>query len=121
VTKVMTKNIEDLLYRGDSLERMGEMSGRLKEDSRKYKRAAVRINWELLLKQVSRIFRFNSLEPQDKMEKLAVMIYELTLSIVRTNRRVNLYHGHLYMVAFLLNGEQGLETCMVTCGRSSGL
>ena len=51
VTKVMTKNIEDLLYRGDSLEKMGEMSGRLKEDSRKYKRAAVRINWELLLKQ----------------------------------------------------------------------
>ena len=52
VTKVMTKNIEDLLYRGDSLERMGEMSGRLREDSAKYKRAAVRINWELLLKQV---------------------------------------------------------------------
>ena len=51
VTKVMTKNIEDLLYRGDSLERMGEMSDRLKEDSRKYKRAAVRINWDLLLKQ----------------------------------------------------------------------
>jgi vesicle transport protein SEC22 len=51
VTKVMTKNIEDLLYRGDILERMGEMSGRLREDSRKYKRAAVRINWELLLKQ----------------------------------------------------------------------
>ncbi|CAF9905717.1 SNAP receptor [Imshaugia aleurites] len=51
VTKVMTKNIEDLLYRGDSLERMGEMSGRLKEDSKKYRRAAVRINWELMLKQ----------------------------------------------------------------------
>jgi len=51
VTKVMTKNIEDLLYRGDSLERMGEVSSRLREDSRKYKRAAVRINWELLLKQ----------------------------------------------------------------------
>ncbi|KAH0556878.1 SNAP receptor [Trichoglossum hirsutum] len=51
VTKVMTKNIEDLLYRGDSLERMGEMSGRLREDSKKYKKAAVRINWELLLKQ----------------------------------------------------------------------
>ncbi|KAL9106261.1 MAG: hypothetical protein Q9187_008581 [Circinaria calcarea] len=50
VTKVMTKNIEDLLYRGDSLERMGEMSGRLREDSRKYRKAAVRINWELLLK-----------------------------------------------------------------------
>ena len=51
VTKVMTKNIEDLLYRGDSLEKMGDMSSRLKEDSRKYRRAAVRINWELLLKQ----------------------------------------------------------------------
>lgn len=52
VTKVMTKNIEDLLYRGDSLERMGEMSGRLREDSKKYRKAAVRINWELMLKQV---------------------------------------------------------------------
>lgn len=51
VTKVMTKNIEDLLYRGDSLEKMGDMSSRLKEDSRKYRKAAVRINWELLLKQ----------------------------------------------------------------------
>jgi vesicle transport protein SEC22 len=56
VTKIMTKNIEDLLYRGDSLERMGEMSGRLREDSRKYKRAAVRINWELLMKMVSFLF-----------------------------------------------------------------
>lgn len=53
VTKVMTKNIEDLLYRGDSLERMGDMSQRLKEDSKKYRKAAVRINWDLLLKQVS--------------------------------------------------------------------
>ncbi|OGM50171.1 SNARE complex subunit SEC22 [Aspergillus bombycis] len=51
VTKVMTKNIEDLLYRGDSLERMGELSGRLREDSKKYRRAAVRINWELVMKQ----------------------------------------------------------------------
>ena len=53
VQNVMTKSIEDLIYRGDSLERMGEMSGRLREDSRKYRKAAVRINWELLLKQVS--------------------------------------------------------------------
>ncbi|KAI9736850.1 MAG: SNAP receptor [Claussenomyces sp. TS43310] len=51
VTKVMTKNIEDLLYRGDNLERMGEVSSRLREDSKKYKKAAMRINWELLLKQ----------------------------------------------------------------------
>lgn len=51
VTKVMTKNIEDLLYRGDSLERMGELSSRLRDDSKKYRRAAVKINWDLLLKQ----------------------------------------------------------------------
>lgn len=51
VTKVMTKNIEDLLYRGDNLERMGEISSRLRDDSKKYRRAAERINWELLLKQ----------------------------------------------------------------------
>ena len=57
VTKVMTKNIEDLLYRGDSLERMGDISSRLREDSRKYKKAAVRINWELLLKQVSEKYK----------------------------------------------------------------
>lgn len=51
VTKVMTKNIEDLLYRGDSLERMGDMSSRLREDSKKYRKAAVKMNWDLLLKQ----------------------------------------------------------------------
>ncbi|ORY71167.1 protein transporter SEC22 [Pseudomassariella vexata] len=51
VTKVMTKNIEDLLYRGDSLERMGEISSRLRDDSKKYRKAAVKINWDLMLKQ----------------------------------------------------------------------
>lgn len=51
VTKVMTKNIEDLLYRGDSLERMGEISSRLRDDSKKYRRAAVTINWKLLINQ----------------------------------------------------------------------
>ncbi|KAI1800458.1 snare-like protein [Daldinia bambusicola] len=55
VTKVMTKNIEDLLYRGDSLDRMGEMSSRLRDDSRKYRRAAVKINWDLLIKQYAPI------------------------------------------------------------------
>jgi hypothetical protein len=63
----MTKNIEDLLYRGDSLEKMGEMSGRLREDSRKYKRAAVRMNWELLIKMVSLtialFFCYNMIRP----------------------------------------------------------
>jgi len=51
VTRVMTKNIEDLLYRGDSLERMGDMSSMLRDESKKYKRAAVRINWEYMMKQ----------------------------------------------------------------------
>jgi len=51
-TVIMSKNLEDLLYRGDSLDRMGQMSSDLRESSKKYKRAAVRINWELLLKQV---------------------------------------------------------------------
>lgn len=51
VTKVMTKNIEDLLYRGDSLERMGELSSRLRDDSQKYRKAAVKINWDLMMKQ----------------------------------------------------------------------
>ena len=53
VTKVMTKNIEDLLYRGDSLERMGDMSSRLRDESKKYRQAAVRINWEYMWKQVT--------------------------------------------------------------------
>ncbi|KAI0188711.1 transport protein-like protein sec22 [Astrocystis sublimbata] len=55
VTQVMTKNIEDLLYRGDSLERMGEMSSRLRDDSKKYRKAAVKINWDLLVKQYAPI------------------------------------------------------------------
>ncbi|KAI0019601.1 snare-like protein [Xylariomycetidae sp. FL0641] len=58
VTQVMTRNIEDLIYRGDSLERMGEMSSRLRDDSRKYRRAAVRINWELLVKQYAPVAVF---------------------------------------------------------------
>jgi vesicle transport protein SEC22 len=51
VSKIMNKNIEDLLYRGDSLDKMGDMSSRLRDDALKYRKAAVRINWELLLKQ----------------------------------------------------------------------
>lgn len=56
-TQIMSKNLEDLLYRGDSLDRMGQMSSDLRESSKKYKRAAVRINWELLLKQVREGFQ----------------------------------------------------------------
>ena len=48
----MSKNLEDLLYRGDSLEKMSTMSSDLRDASKKYRRAAVRINWQLLLQQV---------------------------------------------------------------------
>lgn len=51
VTKIMTKNIEDLLYRGDSLDRMADMSSSLRTESKKYRRAAQRINFEALIRQ----------------------------------------------------------------------
>ncbi len=94
VTKVMTKNIEDLLYRGDSLERMGEMSGRLREDSKKYRKAAVRINWELLLKQVSRA-------------ALPWMFYVKCIptkpwTAVWTAGRPSPHHDHFHLVAIFL-------------------
>lgn len=51
VKKVMTKNIEDLLYRGDSLDKMSDLSSSLKSDSLKYRRRAQRINLEALIRQ----------------------------------------------------------------------
>lgn len=86
----MTKNIEDLLYRGDSLERMGELSGRLREDSKKYRKAAVRINWELMLKQVSLDFAPGS------PDRLA------NHRIVRTFRWRRACHLHSSLLAILL-------------------
>ena len=97
VTKVMTKNIEDLLYRGDSLERMGDMSSRLREDSRKYRKAAVRINWELLLKQVG-------IRPRP-----ILCSRRLTMHPVWSLRCARLVHNLLHLVAlhvtFLLAGH----------------
>lgn len=87
VTKVMTKNIEDLLYRGDSLERMGEMSGRLREDSKKYRKAAVRINWELMLKQV---------------REAVVAVSKLIVIAVWSLRRSRAHYDHLPLVEVLL-------------------
>jgi vesicle transport protein SEC22 len=100
VTKVMTKNIEDLLYRGDSLERMGEMSGRLREDSKKYRKAAVRINWELMLKQVSPhihlIFRETYGSPY----------------VVWPFCWVGIVHYNIYLVAVLLIAASSIELAM---------
>jgi vesicle transport protein SEC22 len=78
VTRIMTKNMEDLLWRGDSLDRespnfsstrhedlltdqamsltltsigMGQLSSSLKTESAKYKRAARNINLQALLRK----------------------------------------------------------------------
>lgn len=51
VKKVMTKNIEDLLYRGDSLDRMSDLSLSLRNDSIKYRKKAQRINFDAMIRQ----------------------------------------------------------------------
>lgn len=51
VKKVMTKNIEDLLYRGDSLDKMSDLSYKLRDESKKYRKATQKINFDLLLRQ----------------------------------------------------------------------
>lgn len=43
VTRIMTKNMEDLLWRGDSLDRMSTMSSSLRDESLKYRKAARKI------------------------------------------------------------------------------
>jgi hypothetical protein len=93
VTKVMTKNIEDLLYRGDSLDKMGEMSGRLREDSRKYKKAAVKINWDAMLAKVSIVFLLTAvaflitigaatLSVGLKLDQATLMLYALCATVI---------------------------------------
>ncbi|EGV64425.1 SNAP receptor [Yamadazyma tenuis] len=55
VKKVMTKNIEDLLYRGDSLDKMSDLSNTLRNDSIKYRKKAQQINFEAMLRQYAPI------------------------------------------------------------------
>lgn len=55
VKAVMTKNIEDLLYRGDSLDKMSDLSNTLRNDSIKYRKKAQQINFEALLRQYAPI------------------------------------------------------------------
>ncbi|EDO15550.1 hypothetical protein Kpol_1042p8 [Vanderwaltozyma polyspora DSM 70294] len=55
VKQIMSKNIEDLLYRGDSLDKMSDMSATLKESSKKYRKSAQKINLELLISQYAPI------------------------------------------------------------------
>ncbi|KAL7423101.1 SNAP receptor [Cryptotrichosporon argae] len=51
VTRIMTKNMEDLLWRGDSLDRMSHLSTSLRSESAKYRKAARQINLDALLRK----------------------------------------------------------------------
>ncbi|KDE09056.1 vesicle transporter SEC22 [Microbotryum lychnidis-dioicae p1A1 Lamole] len=51
VTRIMTKNMEDLLWRGDSLDRMSTMSSSLRDESLKYRKAARQINLDALYRK----------------------------------------------------------------------
>lgn len=51
VKNVMNQNIQDLLYRGESLDKMSDVSQLLKSESLKYRKAAKKINFDALLRQ----------------------------------------------------------------------
>jgi len=51
VTRIMTKNMEELLWRGDSLDRMSHLSTSLRSESEKYRRAARNININAMIRQ----------------------------------------------------------------------
>lgn len=94
VTRIMTKNIEDLLYRGDSLERMGNMSSMLRDESKKYRKAAVRVNWEHMLKQV-----------KSAPKKLCASRLTDTGTAVRAHRRGGVCYARIHMVEIFLGNR----------------
>ncbi len=51
VKLIMNKNIENMLYRGDSLDKLQDLSQNLRLQSKKYRKYAHRINLKLLIKQ----------------------------------------------------------------------
>ncbi|PVU94993.1 hypothetical protein BB561_002126 [Smittium simulii] len=51
VTKIMTKNMEDLLWRGDSLDRMSTLSDQLRNQSQKYRKDARKLNIEAMYRK----------------------------------------------------------------------
>ncbi|KAI0722155.1 protein transport protein Sec22 [Cerioporus squamosus] len=55
VTRIMTKNMEELLWRGDSLDRMSHLSTSLRSESEKYRRAARNINIQAMIRQYAPI------------------------------------------------------------------
>ncbi|KIM45862.1 hypothetical protein M413DRAFT_440917 [Hebeloma cylindrosporum] len=55
VTRIMTKNMEELLWRGDSLDKMSHLSTSLVSESEKYRKAARNINYQAMLRQYAPI------------------------------------------------------------------
>ncbi|EJD54084.1 protein transport protein Sec22 [Auricularia subglabra TFB-10046 SS5] len=51
VTRIMTKNMEELLWRGDSLDKMSHLSSSLRNESEKYRRAARNVNVNAMIRQ----------------------------------------------------------------------
>lgn len=51
VTRIMTKNMEDLLWRGDSLDRMSTISGELKDSAKMFKDKARHLNLQALYRK----------------------------------------------------------------------
>ncbi|KAJ3364052.1 hypothetical protein AMAG_06611 [Allomyces macrogynus ATCC 38327] len=51
VTRIMTKNMEDLLFRGDSLDKMAALSDNLRDSTRKYRKDARRVRYEALVRK----------------------------------------------------------------------
>ncbi|KAI0921447.1 hypothetical protein AcW1_004583 [Taiwanofungus camphoratus] len=55
VTRIMTKNMEELLWRGDSLDRMSHLSTSLRSESERYRKAARNVNVQAMLRQYAPI------------------------------------------------------------------
>lgn len=51
VQGIMVKNMEDLLWRGDSLDRMSNLSTSLRSESAKYRKAARKINIDAMIRK----------------------------------------------------------------------
>ncbi|KAJ7591358.1 hypothetical protein C8J56DRAFT_1047557 [Mycena floridula] len=62
VTRIMTKNMEELLWRGDSLDRMSHLSTSLRSESEKYRKAARNINLQAMLRTICTSGRRSSIQ-----------------------------------------------------------
>lgn len=51
VTRIMTRNIDDLLSRGESLDKMSTLSSTLRDESIKYRKAARNVNLKAMLRE----------------------------------------------------------------------